>query len=223
MGGGAKPFVVALDGPAAAGKGTVARRLAAHFGFAYLDTGLLYRAVGLRVREAGHDPSDKEAAVAAARALRAADLEDSRLRTDEAAEAASVVAAIPEVRQVLITFQRGFAGDPPDGAKGAVVDGRDIGTVVCPDADVKIFVTASLETRAERRVKELRERGIAGIHSRVLRDMKDRDARDSQRAAAPMRMAEDAVLLDTTGLDADEVFAAALTVIEPRLRKAGAG
>jgi len=209
------PRLIALDGPAAAGKGTLARRLAAHFGFAYLETGLLYRAVGLKVLRAGRDPSDAAAALEAARGLAPEELDDPKLRGDAAANAASVVAAIPEVRKVLVNFQRAFATYPP-GGKGAVIDGRDIGTVVCPDADIKFFVTASVEARAERRLKELRERGIAGIHSRVLRDMKDRDARDSQRDTAPLRMADDAILLDTTELDADETFAAALKSIESR-------
>lgn len=209
--------VIALDGPAAAGKGTLARKLAAHFGYAYLETGLLYRAVGIRVLRQGADPAESEAAVAAAKALTAEDLEDeAKLRSDEAANAASLVAAIPEVRKVLVNFQRDFAARPPGGAGGAVIDGRDIGTVVCPGAEIKFFVTASLEARANRRLKELRERGIAGIPSRVLRDMQDRDARDSQRDTAPLRMADDAILLDTTELTADEAFAAALKSIEAR-------
>jgi cytidylate kinase len=216
-----EPFVIALDGPAAAGKGTLGRRLAAHFGLAYLDTGLLYRAVGVRVLAAGLDPADKEAAVKAARSLALADLDDPRLRGDEAAAAASVVAAIPEVRQALISLQREFAAHPPNGKKGAVLDGRDIGTVICPGADIKIFVTASPEARAERRLRELRERGIASIHSRVLRDMRERDTRDSARAVAPMRAAADAVVLDTTELDADCVFAKALELIEPKLSAPG--
>lgn len=208
--------LIAVDGPAAAGKGTLARRLAAHFGFAYLETGLLYRAVGIKLVRAQADPTDVEAAVKAAKSLAPADLEDPELKGEAAAVAASRVAALPEVRRVLVAFQRGFAAHPPGGAAGAVIDGRDIGTVVCPDADVKIFLTASLETRANRRLKELRERGIAGIHSRVLRDMQERDTRDMEREAAPLRMADDAVPLDTTELTPDEVFAAALRAIESR-------
>ena len=205
-----------MDGPAGAGKGTLAKRLAAHLGYAYLETGLLYRAVGLRTLRAGADPSDVNAAVKAAKELNPKDLEDPELRGDTTANTASIVAAYPEVRKILIEFQRGFAAHPPGGARGAVIEGRDIGTVVCPDADIKFFVTASLETRANRRLKELRERGIEAIPSAVLRDMKDRDSRDSQREAAPLRMADDAILLDTTELTADQVFAAALKSIESR-------
>ncbi|MFZ0695293.1 MAG: (d)CMP kinase [Alphaproteobacteria bacterium] len=205
-----------MDGPAGAGKGTLAKRLAAHLGYAYLETGLLYRAVGLRTLRAGADPSDVDAAVKAAKELDPKDLEDSELRGDATANTASIVAAYPEVRKILIEFQRGFAAHPPGGARGAVIEGRDIGTVVCPNADIKFFVTASVETRANRRLKELLDRGIAAIHSAVLRDMKDRDSRDSQREAAPLRMADDAILLDTTELTADQVFAAALKSIESR-------
>jgi cytidylate kinase len=212
------PKVIAIDGPSAAGKGTLGRRLAEHFGYAYLDTGLLYRAVGMRVMTAGGDSADKATAVAAAKALSFHDLYDPELRDDEAARAASLVAAIPQVRRVLVEFQRNFAAHPPEGAKGAVLDGRDIGTVVCPGADLKLFVTASLEVRAARRLKELRERGITSIHSRVLQDMTDRDARDSQRDVAPMRKADDAFLIDTTERDADEIFAAALKLTESRDR-----
>ena len=212
------PRLIAVDGPSAAGKGTLARRIAAHFGYAYLDSGLLYRAVAMKVVKGGGDPADPAAAVAAAEALSFHDLDDPRLRSDEAAQAASQVAAIPAVRQALVGFQRDFAAHPPDGAAGAVIDGRDIGTVICPAAPVKLFVTAGLEVRAERRLKELRERGIARIYSRVLQDMKDRDARDSQRDVAPLLKAEDALVLDTTELDADEAFAAALKLIESRNR-----
>lgn len=209
-----RPFVIAIDGPAAAGKGTLARRLAAHRGYAYLDTGLLYRAVGLRARQAGGDPTDVAVATEAARALALADLERPELRGDEAAVAASRVAAIAQVRAALLDFQRSFALCPPGGAGGAVLDGRDIGTVVCPDADRKLFVTASLEVRVARRLKELRERGLAAIHDRVLRDMQERDARDSARAVAPLHPATDAFVIDTSGLDADAAFAVALAFVE---------
>jgi cytidylate kinase len=210
--------VITVDGPAAAGKGTLARRLAAHFGFAHLDSGKLYRAVALRLLRAGGDPDDADAALAAAEAapFTVAELADPELLDDPAAAAASKVAAYPAVRTALLAFQRGFAAAPPDGAPGAVIDGRDIGTVVCPDAPAKLFVTASAEARAERRHKELLARGVESIYPRILRDMKERDARDSQRAVAPLRPAEDAFLLDTTELDADAAFAAALHYIRTR-------
>jgi cytidylate kinase len=206
-------MIIAIDGPAAAGKGTLARRLAEHLGLAYLDTGLIYRAVGKKVMDAGADAEDAEAAEAHARALKAADLQADGLRTDEVAQAASKVSAVPGVRAALLEFQRDFAAYPPGGAKGAVLDGRDIGTVVCPDADVKLFVTASTEVRAERRLKELRDRGLEAIYARVLEDMKERDARDSSRAASPLEPATDAHQLDTSTLDADQVFARALQII----------
>jgi len=206
-------MIIAIDGPAAAGKGTLARRLAEHLGLAYLDTGLIYRAVGKKVMDAGADAEDADAAEAQARALKAPDLEADGLRTDKVAQAASKVSAVPGVRAALLDFQRDFAAHPPGGAKGAVLDGRDIGTVVCPDADVKLFVTASTEVRAERRLKELHGRGLEAIYARVLEDMKERDARDSSRAASPLEPATDAHQLDTSTLDADQVFARALQII----------
>jgi len=210
-------MIIAVDGPAASGKGTLARRLAAHFGFAYLDTGLLYRGVAMAVLNAGGDPRDEAAAVAAARALTADDLEAPGLRGDAAARAASIVAAMPAVRAALIDFQRAFAKAPPEQAPGAVLDGRDIGTVVCPDAAIKIFVTADPEVRAERRHKELLEQGVESIYALVLQDLKERDARDGRRAASPMMAAGDAFLLDTTELDADAAFAAALRLVTSRV------
>jgi cytidylate kinase len=209
--------IVAIDGPAASGKGTLARRLARHFNLAHLDTGGLYRAVALRALESGGDPADPAVAEAAARAVCAADLADPRLREERVAQAASVVAAIPAVRQALLAFQRDFARHPPGGAAGAVLDGRDIGTVICPDADAKLFVTAGIEARAARRVKELREGGNAAIYGAVLQDMKDRDARDSHRRAAPLVPADDAFVLDTTALDADAALTAALDFIGRKL------
>ena len=210
-------MIIAVDGPAASGKGTLARRLAAHFGFAYLDTGLLYRGVAMAVLEAGGDPLDEDAAVAAARALSHHGLDAAKLRGDAAARAASIVSAMPPVRAALITLQRRFARAPPDQAPGAVLDGRDIGTVVCPDAAAKIFVTAEPEARAARRHKELLQRGVESIYSRVLQDLRERDARDGRRAASPMMAAEDALLLDTTDLDADAAFAAALRFVTLRV------
>ncbi|WP_207460194.1 (d)CMP kinase [Azospirillum sp. SYSU D00513] len=207
--------VIAIDGPAASGKGTLAKRAALAFGFAHLDTGSLYRAVGMAVLRAGMDPSDAEAAARAAWDLHPEDgiLDDPALRTDEAAQAASKVAAVPAVREALLEFQRRFASTPPGDAPGAVLDGRDIGTVVCPSADAKLFVTASVEVRADRRLKELRGRGIPAIPSDVLEDMKARDARDSQRAVAPLRPAADAFVLDTSALDAEQAFAEAIGFI----------
>ena len=209
--------VIAIDGPAASGKGTLAKRLAQHFGFAHLDTGKIYRAVGLAVLKAGADPDDAAAAEAAARALQPGALDDPELSSDEAAAAASRVAALSAVRQALLAFQRRFAEHPPDGAPGAVLDGRDVGTVVCPDAQVKLFVTASPEIRAERRHKELLSRGQASIYARVLEEIRERDARDSGRAAAPLRQAEDAFPLDTSAMGPDAAFAAALAFVERRI------
>lgn len=212
------PVVIAVDGPAAAGKGTLARRLAAHLGYAYLDTGLIYRAVGRRVLDAGEVPGNEAAAVAAARSLSPSDLDRPGLRSEEAGEAASVVAAMPAVRTALLEFQRRFAAAPPAGFAGAILDGRDIGTVVCPGAPVKLYVTASAEERARRRHKELLEAGVKSIYARVLADVIARDERDSGRSVAPLRPAENAVVLDTTSLDADAAFAAALRHIRTCLR-----
>ena len=209
-------MIIAIDGPAAAGKGTLARRLAEHLGLAYLDTGLLYRAVGVAVLRSGGDPDDPVAAADSARALDPALFADPELRLDTAGQAASKVAAVPAVRAALLDFQRRFAHNPPAGTNGVVLDGRDIGTVVCPDAPVKLFVTASVEKRADRRLRELQERGVAAIQEAVLQDMKDRDARDSQRSVAPLVAAPDAYLLDTTDLDADQAFAAALSYVSSR-------
>ncbi|MEM9786552.1 MAG: (d)CMP kinase [Pseudomonadota bacterium] len=196
-------LTIAIDGPAAAGKGTISKAVAAHFGFAHLDTGLLYRAVGAKVL-AGADP------VSAARALNPSDLEDDTLRTPQVAQAASEVAVIPDVRSALVDFQRSFAHR--DG--GAVLDGRDIGTVICPEADVKLFVTASAECRAERRFKELSEKGMDVTFEIVLADVKERDERDRTRAAAPLIPADDAVLIDTSDLSIADAVAAAVAVID---------
>ncbi len=210
-------MIVAVDGPAASGKGTLARRIARELGYAHLDTGKLYRAVGLAVLRAGGDPSDPAAAEAAARALDPDSLDDPELAGDEAAQAASKVSAIPAVRAALLEMQRSFAGRAP----GAVLDGRDIGTVVCPDADIKLYVTASDEIRAQRRHKELLQRGKASIYARVLQDLRERDARDSARSVAPMKPAEDAVVLDTDRLDAEAAFAAAMEFIRGAAARAG--
>ena len=203
-------MIIAIDGPAAAGKGTLARRLAKHLNLAYLDTGLIYRAVAKKVLIAGADPEDADAAEAEARAMRPEALKLEGLRTDEVAQAASMV---PGVRAALLEFQRDFAICPPDGKAGAVLDGRDIGTVVCPEAPLKLFVTASMEVRAKRRLKELQDRGLEAIYARVFEDMKERDARDSERTVSPLEPAADACTLDTSDLDVDQVFQAALRLI----------
>ena len=213
-----RPFVVAIDGPAASGKGTLARRLAGKFALAHLDTGKLYRATAALVLAAGADPADPGAAVDAARRVGGAVLADPLLSSEAVARAASIVAAIPAVREALLAVQRDFAACPPQAAsaattRGAVLDGRDIGTAVCPDAAVKLFLTASPEARAIRRVRELQEHGAAAIHGDVLQDMKERDARDSRRRVAPLAAAPDAIIIDTTRLDADQVFERACDVI----------
>lgn len=206
-------FTVALDGPAAAGKGTIARALAARFGFVHLDTGLLYRATGMKARlAAGENFSDSDAAYAA-RALTALDLKAEGLRSGAAGEAASKVAAIPAVRAALLDFQRDFARRPG----GAVLDGRDIGTVICPGAEAKIYVTASDHTRAARRHAELSGKGEAVTFEQVLEDLRRRDARDAGRDQAPMKPAPDALLLDTTDLSIDAAIAKAAELVEDRL------
>lgn len=208
--------VIAVDGPAASGKGTLARRLAEHFGFAYLDTGLLYRATARKLLDQGGDPNDEAAAATVARSLDLDELDADALRSDEVANAAGIVAAHPGVRRALLDIQRRFASDPPGGASGSVLDGRDIGTVICPGAAFKIFVDAGIEVRARRRHKELQARGLKSIYSRVLRDMRERDARDRSRATAPLVPAEDACVLDTSGSDEDSVFRDALAFIASR-------
>lgn len=210
-------MIIAIDGPAAAGKGTLGRALAERFELAYLDTGRLYRATGLAVLKSGGDPADPKAAEAAARGLDPATLGDPELRREAAGVAASKVAAQPLVRAALLDFQRHFAHHPPQGAKGAVLDGRDIGTVVCPEAPIKLFITASVEARARRRVKELLDSGQEVVESTILADLKARDARDAERDTAPMKPAEDALLIDTTELDAQAVLARVVAhVLEKR-------
>ena len=206
------PLIIAIDGPAAAGKGTLARRLAAHFALPYLDTGLLYRAVGRRVLDTGGNPADPATAEATARALHPTDLQRTDLRGPQADEAASRVAAIQAVRAALLAFQRNFATE-----HGAVLDGRDIGTVIFPDAQAKLFVTATVEERGRRRWRELAARGIAADQARVTEDVRARDATDSARAAAPLVPAADAILLDTTTLDADAAVTTALTLLNAKL------
>ncbi len=208
----ARPFLVAIDGPAAAGKGTLAERLAGHLGLPYLDTGLLYRTIGKLMAERGFDLDDGELAGQFAAGLDPRDLKRPDLRGREAGELASRVAVHPQVRAALVDFQRAFATTPP----GAVLDGRDIGTVICPDADVKIFVTASPEVRARRRTDELAAKGRDVRYETILAETRERDERDSNRATAPLRPADDAVILDTSTLDRDGAFAAAVAIVEAR-------
>ena len=211
-------FVITVDGPSAAGKGTLARRLAQHFGYDFLDTGALYRGVGLAVLRQGLDPADQKVATAAAKALTPEILGDPAIRAESTSTAASKVAAIPSVRAAILNWQRDFARNAARNSGGAVLDGRDIGTVVCPDADGKLFITASVEARAERRVKELQARGETAIYARVLQDMQERDARDQGRSISPTKPATDALIIDTSDLSADQVFERALAFIASKMK-----
>lgn len=215
-----KNVVIAVDGTAASGKGTLAVRLARHFGFAHLDSGSLYRLVALNVIRGGRNPADEPAAAAAARKIDPADALRFDLRGDEIAEAASIAAAFPRVRGALLSYQRAFAANPPGAAAGAVIDGRDIGTIVCPEADAKLFVDAAPEARARRRWLELRAAGKIVVEDAILADIRARDDRDRSRDTAPLRPAADAILLDTTGLDIDAAFATALALVSPRIGEA---
>jgi cytidylate kinase len=207
-------MIIAIDGPAASGKGTLAKRLAAHFGLPHLDTGLLYRAVARSLIDRAVPLSDIEEATRAALSLDPGSLDDPRLRGAAMGEAASVVSAFQPVRDALLDVQRDFAGQ----ATGAVLDGRDIGTVVCPLAEVKLFITASPEERARRRHLELLARNEAAEFTAILEDIRRRDERDQTRSTAPLKPADDAVVLDTTRLDADAAFRAALDIVEARRR-----
>ena len=210
-----RPTVIAIDGPAASGKGTLARKLADYYGYGYLDTGSLYRAVGMRVLNAGQDPADNQAAINAANALQEADTHNPHIRQEKVGKAASVVSAIPEVRAILLDYQRDYAKRD----KGAVLDGRDIGTVVCPEADVKIFMSASVDARAGRRHRQLEGQGIKVELESVKQDLIDRDRRDAERSTAPMKPAEDAYQLDTSEMNANEVFAHVLDIIAQKQRR----
>jgi cytidylate kinase len=203
-------MIIAIDGPAASGKGTLGKRLAAHYGLRHLDTGLIYRAVAKALLDAGHPLEDRERAVEVARALAPERFDEMALRQQAVGEAASVVSAFPEVRQALLAFQRDFGRAPP----GAVLDGRDIGTVIFPDADVKIFVTASAEMRARRRALELSGGANEVAEAELLADIRRRDERDSARAVAPLKAAADAHLLDTTHLDIDDALRAAIKIVD---------
>jgi cytidylate kinase len=214
------PVVIAVDGTAASGKGTLARRLARHFGFAHLDSGSLYRLVALKLLRGGHHPGDEQSATAAARTIDPADARRHDLRAGELAEAASILAAFPRVRSALLDYQRAFAATPPGGAPGSVIDGRDIGTVVCPRAHAKLFVDAQPHVRAHRRWLELEQGGRAVSEEAILADIRARDQRDRLRETAPLRPAADANLLDTSELDIDAAFAAALALVKPRVEEA---
>ncbi len=205
-------MIIALDGPAASGKGTLGKRIAAHYGLRHLDTGLLYRAVAQAMLDAKLPLDDAERAADAARRLDPSRFDEAALKSHAVGEAASIVSAIPDVRAALLQFQRTFARTPP----GAVLDGRDIGTVVCPDADVKIFVVASPQARARRRALEMQSRGEAADESAILADIQRRDERDRSRSVAPLVAAEDAITLDTTDLDVDGAVRAAIALIGGR-------
>ena len=210
-------MIIAIDGPAASGKGTLGKRIAAHYSLIHLDTGKLYRAVARDTLAAGASPADEAAGLAAAEALDLGTLGDPFLMDGRLGEAASIVASHAAVRNALLAYQRAFAGRKP----GVVLDGRDIGTVICPEADVKLFVTATPEERARRRFLELKTAGMAIGEAEVLADIRRRDERDKNRAAAPLRQAEDAYLLDTTNLDIDAAFKAAIALIDAAMGRAG--
>lgn len=208
-----KPFIIAIDGPAASGKGSLAKRLAQHFGYDFLDTGALYRRVALKVIQKNVDPSDIEGVIACAAELEqelSKTYDDSALRNDKVGSTASKIAQIQEVRDQLLDFQRNFA---KKAEKGAVLDGRDIGTVICPDADIKLFVTASVEKRAERREKELHSRGIEVTKPQVLAEMQERDERDSVRLDDHLKPDNNAIVIDTSNMSPDEVFEESLKII----------
>jgi cytidylate kinase len=212
-------MIIAIDGPAASGKGTLGKRLAAHYGLRHLDTGLIYRAVAKALIDAGQNPNDITTAAAAAKVLDPSRLDEIELKAHSIGEVASIVSAIPDVRAALVKLQRDFAAKPP----GAVLDGRDIGTVICPDADVKIYVTAAPEVRARRRAAEYRAQGRNINEAAVLADIHKRDERDQNRSAAPLKRASDAHLLDTTHLDIDAAIRAAIDIVEATRAGRGRG
>jgi len=212
--------VIAIDGTAACGKGTLARKLAQHYDFAHLDSGALYRIVALGVIEAGGDPAQTADAERSAKSLDPSRSTDPKIRTDAVGKAASAVAAIPEVRAALFQFQRAFAAQPPQGKRGAVIDGRDIGTVIAPDATAKLFVDAAPAVRARRRRLELDGLGIRRDEDEIRAELLARDAADRSRPIAPLRQAEDSILLDTSDLGIDAAFAAALALVDPKIRPA---
>ncbi|HOO81217.1 MAG TPA: (d)CMP kinase [Alphaproteobacteria bacterium] len=219
--------IIAIDGPAASGKGTLARSLAARLGFAHMDTGALYRATALEVHDAGLSAQDENdardgAQILAQKIANAASpsdvLDNPALRTDQIGQQASIVAAHPRVREVLKNIQTDFAENPGKGYNGAILDGRDIGTIIVPDAPLKLFITANVEIRAKRRLKELQSRGIAATYGAVLKDMRERDARDADRKAAPMKPADDAIIIDSSDLNAGEMLEKAVSLAKERLK-----
>jgi cytidylate kinase len=206
-------MIIAIDGPAASGKGTIGRKLAAHFGLAFLDTGLLYRAATKRVLQQGISPFNTGAVIETIDQLTIEDTTGENLRSPEISSVTPLIAKIPEVRHMLVHLQREFAYHPPGGLHGSVLDGRDIATVICPEADVKLFITASLSARAKRRYKELLAQGIKTSFQAVHRDLRKRDEEDASRSASPLKVAEDATVVDTTDMSIDEAFAKTLAIV----------
>ncbi len=211
-------MIITVDGPSGSGKGTLSRKIAAHYNLAFLDTGLLYRAVAEQALNEGYEPEDLEHITYIARNLHGVSLEKEKLRSDQVAIMASKVAVIPEVRQALLDYQRDYANNPPGDKKGVVLDGRDTGTTICPNADVKFYLTSAVEVRADRRQKELQKLGIKSIYSEVLSDMIARDKRDSTRDISPLRPAADAHIIDTSEKSSEEVFALATQFIDSLAR-----
>ena len=212
-----KNIIIAVDGPAASGKGTLARKLAAHFNLALLDTGALYRAVGWNILSVGGNPENENDALKAAEKIEQTDLTNPELRSESIGAIASKVASIPAIRQVLVDYQRRFAANPPEGKFGTILDGRDIGTVICPEATVKLFVTADVETRAKRRfIEEFGNKGTDVQYISILNDLKIRDERDMNRSASPLKQAENAYLIDTSDSDIEAVFEAAVKLVSSK-------
>lgn len=211
-------FQIAVDGPAGAGKGTLAKHLAEYYSFAYLDTGLLYRATAYEMLEEGHDLADEEVAAFHAQNLNPSEFKESKLRDEAVGGAASFISAYPSVRAALLEFQKNYATNPPHGEKGAVLDGRDIGTVVLPEAQVKIFVTADLEVRAKRRFREMLERGLDTTFEAILHDMQSRDQRDQERKVSQLKPADTALILDTSNLTIEDVFQKAKEFVDEKLK-----